>query len=318
MLPTRAQVKAQFLALLNDPNQAVYTDAVFTQAINEGFDALFNGLLQAQAPAIQIISTYTLPANTLSLTPAMAGISSLADYDKLEERTTGSSDNYTEVYPVDTLSQRSATDRLLEFVWRNSTFYFVGATTSRDLRITYQSSGEAPGNDNDVINLDGCKSFLAKASVAAAGPRKGDDEIADRCRIQAYGARYDEGVIGGELYRIIQPRVRSMQNVQVAPRMYGSHWARRRRAVPYVAAQAFAGTGDMPQQFSSATGSITGTINGVNATFFLSLPLSAAAIYRNGILMTQPDDVSFSVNVITFTGFQIPQSGDIITALGWL
>lgn len=319
MVPTRSQIKTRFRALLDDVNGATFTDTVFTEAFTEAYDALFNAFLNAQCPRIKIITTYTLPANTTSLTPATAGITDMADPDELKERLSGSSEKYIPLDWVDDLPQRDPTDRLCEFDWRFDTFYFVGATTARDLQITYESSGAAPSDDNASINVDGCETFLAKAAAAACGWRKGYNELADKYKLEAYGPKYDLGMIGGELFRIIQPRVRSMQHVQLVHKPYSA--AQRintRRRVPYVQAQQPAGASLAPVQFSTATGTITGTIDGVNATFYLSYPVSAAVIYRNGIRMTQPLDVTFGANQMVFAAGQIPQIGDVLTAEGYL
>lgn len=73
-----------------------------------------------------------------------------------------------------------------------------------------------------------------------------------------------------------------------------------------------------PAQFSTNTGTITGTIDGVNATFFLSFPITTAQVYRSGVLMTQPTDVVFGANQLVFQPGQIPQPTDVITVEGWI
>jgi hypothetical protein len=320
MIPTRGQVKQRFRALLDDPAGAVFTDDIFSEAFGEAYDALFNAFLNAQCPRIQVITTYVLPANTTSLTPAQAGIVDMADPDELKERTAGSNEKFLPVDWVDELPQRDPVDRLLDFTWRFDTFYFIGATTARELQITYESSGIAPQNDSDSINVDGCLTFLAKAAAAAAGPLKGYDSIAAQYRLDAYGPKYSLGMIGGELFRIVQPRVRSMQHVPLARMPYSV--AQRiglRRRTPYIQAQQPAGKGPgTPVQFSSASGTITGVINGINDTFYLSYPVSTAVIYVQGVLQTQGVNCTFGANQIKFLPGSIPQPGSVITAEGWV
>lgn len=308
-------MKTDFLGLLDDSSGATFTDAIFQLAFRAAFDALFQGFLTHQCPRIQTISTYTLAPYTTSLTPATAGLADFGDIDELEERAVGSTDRYTPVEQVDKLTQRDAMDRLLEFTWRLDTFYFIGATTARDLRITSESSGTAPADDNTAIGVDGSLSFLSNFAVGKAGRRKGYDEIAKECMEFAVGPRYSLGIIGGELWRLISAKVREMQNVQLQQRRYSSGGSTLRRRIPYIRAQMPQG-GSLGAQFSSATSTITGAIDGVNNTFYLSYPVSSAIIYRSGVRMTQPTDVVFGANQLVFQPGQIPQPGDIITADG--
>jgi hypothetical protein len=133
------------------------------------------------------------------------------------------------------------------------------------------------------------------------------------------GSRYDEGVYGGALFRLCQPMVRARQRVQVAPRAYSiTRRLTAHRAAPYIAAQQPAGVGTAPVQFSTATGTITGTLDGVNTTFYLSYPVSTARVFLNGAAMTATIDYTHSVNVITFLAGQIPQASDTITVEGYL
>jgi hypothetical protein len=126
-------------------------------------------------------------------------------------------------------------DRLLEFNFSNDTFYFVGATGPVDLQLKYDSTGQAPTVDATVINVAGSLTFLSNYAVGVAGPRKGYEEIAARCLNLAVGPKYDLGTVGGELFRLVQARVRSRQKIQIAPKPFSAF--RRaitgRRALPY-------------------------------------------------------------------------------------
>lgn len=231
MIPTRGQVKTRFQNLLDDPAGSIYTEAVFAEAFGEAYDALFNAFLNNQCPRITQIASYTLPAATTSLTPATMSITDFAGYMWMRERVSGSTNSFIEMISVSVLSQRAQQTKLVEFVFRNDTFYFIGATGDVDLQLEYEASGTAPSADNTAINVDGCLSFLANYAAGVAGPRKGDDEIAARCFAYAVGPKYNLGTIGGELFRIIQPRVRQMQATPIANRPYS---ARRRRRGSYL------------------------------------------------------------------------------------
>ena len=262
MYPTRAQVKARFQNILDDPSGSVFSEPVFAPAFGEAYDALFTAFLTNQCPRIEMIAPFTVPAGTTSLTPAQMGIADFSDYIYLSERITGSQDEYRDLADVDRLSQRPATDRLLEFNYRNDTFYFNGSSNSIDLLMKYDSSGEAPTDDDAQIIVDSSLTFLSNYAVGVAGGRKGYDEIAQRCLTLSVGPKYDLGTVGGELFRLIQSRVRSRQKVQIAPKPYSS--TRRlqvRRAVPYVAAPV-----TVPAPVSPAQSSLTLQVNGTLAT----------------------------------------------------
>lgn len=321
MRPTRAQVKTQFQNLLDDPAGAVFSDAVFQPAFSEAYDALFTGLLTNQCPRLTNIIDVTVPPLTTSLTPAQMGIADFGDYEWLAERLYGSNDKFIDLTPLDRLWQRDATDRLIDFVYRNDTFYFVGATAVVQLRVEYETSGEAPTADNTVINLDACSTFLSNYAAGVAGGRKGYDEIANRCMLLAVGPKYNEGTIGGELFRIVQVRVRSRQHVQIAHKPFTAMrriWANR--AVPYVAAQqgtTGGGAQNVPIQFSSAQGTIVGTINGSNTVFVLTLgSITQMTLFLDtgsgGVAQTEGTDYTRVDNQITFS--VAPPIGSIITA----
>jgi hypothetical protein len=297
--------------------------SVFQEAFSEAYDALFNALLNAQCPRIRnLIQGILVPPGTLSLTPAQMGITDFADYEFLSERYWGSGDLYVDLNSEDRLTQRSQTDRLLEFVYENDTFYFVGATSTIDLQIKYESSGEAPIGDATQILIDASLSFLANYAVGVAGQRKGYDEIGDRCFSLAVGPRYHEGIIGGELFRIIQPRVRSMQHAQVAPKPYSA--SRRlmgRRPVPYVAAQqgtTGGGSQNMPVEFSTAAipPTINGSVNGGNKIFSVAIGINVLAIYLNGSLLTP--NVDYTILNNQWTMANAPANGSVLTAQGWV
>jgi len=320
MYPTRLQVKTRWQNLLDDPSGQVFTEAVFVEAFGEAYDALLQAFLLNQVPRIELLTNVTVPPMTTSLTPAQIGLGDWGDYIYLAERPYGSTDQYRDLVPVERLPVRPASDRLGVFMYANDTFNFTAATQAIDLQVKYDSSGTAPTNDSTTITVDGALNFLANFAVGVTGQRKGYDEIAQRCMIRAVGSRYEDGVIGGELYRLVVPRVRSRQKVQIAPKPYSAfNRFPVRRAVPYVGVQlgttGINAAANMPVQFSSVNGTITGTINGSNAVFWLTIGgITSMTVYRNGQLLTSGTDYTSLNNQITFLGIQIPQPGDVLTA----
>lgn len=325
--PTRAQVKTRFRILLDDPNGTIFNEAIFTEGLTEAYDALWNAAIRSQIPLEElVVNGIHLITGTPKWCPLTDGnILDLADYIRIQERAWGSTEKFTEMYGWDEIPQRDPSDRLVDYVWRNNTFYFVvssagaGSTTDREIQLAYRSSGTAPTNDNTVIPFDGSLSFLAKAAAAAVGATKGYDELAQMYHDEAYGQDYNRtGALGGEIKRITDQMIRSEQKVPLAIKPYSVYRSRLRRRVPYVAAQQPQGIGVGPAQFSTANGTITPTPNGVVTQFLLSYPVSTANVFRNGVLMTQPTDVAFGANSINFVAAQTPQLGDTITVEGWI
>jgi hypothetical protein len=137
----------------------------------------------------------------------------------------------------------------------------------------------------------------------------------------AVGPKYAAGVIGGQLFQLIQPMVRERQLVQVAPkpytvsRRYGIY-----RQVPYVAAQqgtTGGGSQNVPVQYSSANGTIIGMIDGINHRFWIVVGVTNMTLYVNGLMQTVGQDYTFIGNQIDFLPDHYPMPGDRITADAW-
>jgi hypothetical protein len=333
--PTRLQVKQLFWGIVDDPAGSVFTDvpnaitgapSVFQTGFSQAFDLLFNAALNQQVPRVElVVQGLIVPPSPVpfSVTPASLGIQDLADWDWIAERQAGSNDKFIDLWDEDRLTQRAPTDRLLEVVWQNGAWNFVGCTTVRELQLKYVSSACAPTRDLAQITFDNSLNFLANYAAGVMAPNKGYPEIGQRALSFSVGPKFDQGSIGGELFRLMQPLVRSRQNVVVAHRPYSSQ--RRlgvNRAIPYVSSMAGTTGGssaNTPIQFSSSNGTIVGTIDGVNATLgIVNAVLPAYSVFRNGLLMTRGVDYVALGNQITFQPGAIPQPGDTITAEAFL
>jgi hypothetical protein len=319
---TRGQVKQRYQSILDDYPQTAtspYTENVFAPAFGEAYDVLFSSFLSAQGAVIELIQQVNVPAFVTQMAPADMGILNMGEPIFLRERILGSNEHYKTMHPVDVLAQRMPSTYLREYNWRNNTFYFIGATNLIDLEVKYECSSVAPTDDAASIPVDSCLNFLANYCVGVSGGRKGDDATASRCMNIAVGPKYNQGIIGGQLYMLVQPSVRNRQNVQISHRPYTT-WGRpfsRWGAVPYVAAQqgtTGGGANNVPVQFSSALGSVIGNIDGSNTTFWVNAGnVVAMVISVNGVVQTVGLDVSYVSNQFTFTSLRIPQPGDIIT-----
>jgi hypothetical protein len=321
--PTRGQIKTRWQNILDDPSGSVFNETVFAPAFGEAFDSLYAAMLTAQCPRIELVQPVTVTALTTQMTPAQMGITDFGDFIYLRERPLGSSDKYRYMGAVDVLPQRQPSDMLRWFNWRNNTFYFIGANQSIDLEVKYESSGTAPTDDNAQIMIDSSLSFLSNYAVGVAGERKGYETTAQRCMLQAVGPKYLLGSMGGQLYMLIQPLVRSRQNVQIAHRPFQAGrrlWAGR--AVPYVQAQqgtTGGGANNVPVQFSTITGTISGLVNGVNPTFVLNVgDVFHLMVFVDGIEQTIIINYTAVNNVITFEAGSIPNTGQIVTAEAYL
>ncbi len=325
MIATYSQLRTRVLALLDDPLQAVFLDPILLQGMGEAVDALQQAFVFYEIPVSKKIVTYAINAGVTNFSPADAGITDCGEIIELREKMTGSSDPYTHIWECDDLPQRPQTQILGNWEWRGDDFWFVGATSARTVWISYFSTIEQPtAIDSSPTPADGDLTFLSKYAAGVTGPRKGYDEISAVYMKSAVGSRYDEGIIGGELFRLCQPMVRSRQRVQVAPRPYSVIRRRQQwRRNVYVAAPA-GGTGTAPNEYTSANGSVTGTIDGVNAHFLILAPMATVIVTVNGVTMTQGFDYTHVGNSITFLAGAVPVASSdpsnptIITVNGWL
>jgi hypothetical protein len=323
MIPTGADVLAGARAWLDDDAGSTFTDAVLNRAFRSAYETMITWGLNYQLPRLKNIVTYTLPANTAILTPDTFGIADFGELDLLEERLAGSTDRFMKVWPKDRLSQRQSTTSLSEFVWRGDAMQFVAATTSRELRVTFFQTATAPdlttvGGKDTSLGWDGSLTFLEKLTAANAGHRKGYDKDADRLRQEARGsdANFNNGLIGGDLWALINHRLVNEQKVQVAPMPYSVMRRRARRNTTFVAAQG--GSSAMaPFVFSTSAGNITGTMDGTNPTFYLAFPVNTVSVALNGAALTPNAHYTHAANTLTFIAPYIPQPGADILVEGW-
>ena len=330
--PTRGQVYGLYLQILDDPGGAVFTDtpnsttgavSVFQSGFSQAYDLLFQNALNQQIPLVETVVQGIVAGPSpvpFSMTPAAMGLPDFADFEWIAERTLGSNDKFLDLVIEDRLTQRSVTDRLLETVYQDGAFNFVGCSSVRELQIKYVfSSAGAPTNNAIQVVFDGSLNFLANYAAGVTGGQKGYDETARRCLSFAVGPKFDLGSIGGELFRLMQPLVRSRQDVQVAHKPYttqrriGGRW----RGVPYVASQAGTtggGSQNSPVQYSTSNGTIVGAVNGINSVFVINVGTVSYTVFVNGVFQTAGVDYNMLGNQFTFTSGSIPQPGSIVSA----
>ena len=234
MVPTVEQVLTQAAFHLGDPMARKFTHEKLLPGFTSAYQEIHDYLLLYQIPLIEYVTLYTLALGTPSLTPATALITNFGELIKLEERPSGSTEDYTEVVAVGELPQVESQDKLYVYKWRVDTWYFVAATQALQLRITYHASGTAP--ETGSVGIDNALNFLAKRTAALVGKAAGMFEIADALDIEARGPARDGS--GGDLHRLLQPMVRSRNKVrmqQPAYRAGGTSTVNSRGGVPWLA-----------------------------------------------------------------------------------
>lgn len=97
--------------------------------------------------------------------------------------------------------------RLFTYVWQEDTFYFVGATTARQLKITFFSSGTAP-----VTGTMGVDNALEPLAYRAAALCAGATDMAIAGQLANDANVY--------LSNLVQEAVRAMQRNPIRPRAY--------------------------------------------------------------------------------------------------
>lgn len=96
-------------------------------------------------------------------------------------------------------------------VYENRAFQFLPASEDKQIRLQYWSSAQVPATGTDVIAFNDCLDFLAIYAAAEASDSQGAITRAAKLKVQAVGASYDQGIIGGELRSLMSSAVRQMQ-----------------------------------------------------------------------------------------------------------
>jgi hypothetical protein len=136
-IPTVAEIVAEIKDILGDPTGKVITTTVAENGYKRAYRRLRQAMLNRQISYVRKQVTYTLAAETASLTPATAGITDFGELVRMEEREDGSDDQYSEVRAVESLPH--AVDpgpSLGVYEWREDTFWFPEASANCGSRIS--------------------------------------------------------------------------------------------------------------------------------------------------------------------------------------
>lgn len=217
---TVEQVSADAAAELGDFTQAVYTNAILLPFFKSAYSELWGCALNHGVQMVEREQLYSLPANTTTLSPAVAGISNMGEPYRLWERNAGSSDKFAEMERVAVLPQYDPTDRLIWWRWEGDIFQFVGATGSQQLKIEYRASSAAP--TTGAIGIDGSYDFLKVRTASLAAATFGMSDRKQELMLRAFGQKMEPDGSGGLLRQFINPEVKAILPV-LPPR-----WRNRR------------------------------------------------------------------------------------------
>lgn len=172
---------ARAAALLNDSAQAIYTNTVLLPYIQIAWDEMAELFEENANPMMNETNTTCVVGTTMtdiggSTGPALP--SDLISIQTLYERTNGSSEDWQEMKPCTFLPTFVAkSTSLVYWAWMNQIINFIGATSSRQIRIDYIgltfATLSGPSSSLTVFN---CKNFLAFRTAALAAEFVGEDK----------------------------------------------------------------------------------------------------------------------------------------------
>jgi len=170
-----------------------------------GADVLIGGVNSTTLPWGRWFVT-VVDANTLTLNGSVSdGVAGAGG------TITVSSDKFNDLDPLDTLTDRDLTDRLIDYTWEESILKFRGATTDRQLWVIYIASGTAPVIPTTVLNIDNCLNFLGVATAFYAARSNGWTNRANELQNDAFGPKGEGDASGGFLRDVISAQVLRLQ-----------------------------------------------------------------------------------------------------------
>lgn len=312
MIPTVEQCKTAALGWLDDDAASRFTATIQTHGFRQAYLTFINCLLLLEITKLKKQVLYTLPVSTASLTPATALIDDFGEMIQMSERLSGSTERYIDLDPVDRLPQSDAMTSLNVYEWRDDTWYFVAASTARQLKIDYYASGTPPTTGS--VGIDGSEEVLGKLTAAYMAPRKGDPELGAELMDQAVGPMFSKNIIGGDMWRLVMPMKRSQQQIPIAPRPFQTG---RRRSRSFGSRFYVAGVTGANMRALTLSGSITGTTGSDgNPTFLLPQAQTYLEIFLNGLKLVEGTAYTVLGATVTFLAPFIPAVGDSLEAAG--
>lgn len=193
MAYTASEPLAEAKVLLNDPEGHIYPDDKLIPIMQKAYRELqlkmqLNGL----AVLKEISTTIQVPVNTLALVDGALLPADLIYPIALEERTPGSSEDWTEMDEVEWEPSIDQTNTLRFWNFREEEIKLVGATAAREIRIKYQKGLTRITGTTTPISIIGAVTFLASRTAAIAAMVLGENpQRAEAINGDAGGALFD-------------------------------------------------------------------------------------------------------------------------------
>jgi len=148
---------------LNDVSGATYTNTVLLPYVKQAYDDVETEFELNNLGFVLGIALIKVPANTLIL--AVPG--NFLYPVELKERNWGSTSqtDYSDMSQRDIEPTREKTDRLINWAYREGTVHFVGATTDREVKLSYQQAFPRLLDGQSLVRGE-CLAFMS-AKVAA-------------------------------------------------------------------------------------------------------------------------------------------------------
>lgn len=172
-----SDVNADVRSRLGDDDNAVFLDAILLPFVKRAYSLVQMKLVNRGCSVLRDTATLspTVSAGTTLLSSASSPAlpADLIVPYKLWERPTGSTEaDWVPMHAKDTLPSRVATDTLGEWVFEAGSIDLVGATTTRDVRISYERVLPAlTGNSSPIAIISGEDAVAGYAAAFAARSR---------------------------------------------------------------------------------------------------------------------------------------------------
>jgi len=158
-------------ALLNDSAKTIFTYVAQIPYLNIALAELDEIMEANNIPTSNQVST------ALTITTAMTNIggsggpalpTDLIEIQSLNERLTGTTDDYTQMVRVEFLPLTVIkTESLIYWAWINQIIEFIGATTSRQVKVQYvKKSVAVVTTSSDTLTILNSKTFLSYRTAA--------------------------------------------------------------------------------------------------------------------------------------------------------
>jgi hypothetical protein len=203
-----SEVTADAAALLNDPSQITWTNAILLPYYQKAHRELLEYLENNSVPILREVSTLTtVAAGATSITT----ITDIRTPLTLWERASGSTDTFTLMKETDWEPEENQTTELRYWSWREGIINLLGATADRQVKLLYIKTIDAPVSVSANVAIPEGRLFLTSRTAAiGAALAGGNFERASALDIDSQEA----------LSRCLNSMAKSMQGIPIRRRGY--------------------------------------------------------------------------------------------------